>query len=750
MRAILSQFMKKSALFEFSLLCVVLISLSVWFNKSFENPVEHDDSLFQRHYWVGNYVEYPSIDFAELVCRAQKKAMSENSSQWCNKNHQEKYWFIYSIKSAVSGQEDVSSKRLNIEMDNHYKNAQQAFKRIFSDKKDSGEVGTNHIPTQTANWLQKEYGVTREGSAPLYCTWWLLDYLEKQVDGTKADISLLKATLIMGIKAEDAPLSGYPSDWQVIKEKSMYCQKSGSPLAVYDKAAASIQDMYLQKKNYAKIVQMIMLSKKAQVLLTVWAIFTYLILSVLRRSPMQTHPVKKLVIFNVLWITNYLLTNYILAYSILPALYFFLLMVVADLLFIASHKKENVSSMESLSPFLYPVFTLFVGMGFFVMIDWSLNGYNSIRYLALYQAQNLYLSFFLLSLMPVLRQSFYDRINSFMESLLKMLRVGVAVLIGKELDKYDKRENKFSLFGKACLFLLVLFFLAGFLLKKPQLTSEIARFVFILAVGFFSVKIVPTKDHQLQMIGFIFLYILTLFFVLAVQIPMQDFGPIMIVIYSMVILLGAKITANKISSVTRLLCGLLIALVSIKILYISFIDVSLLMDRPASRLASMKVPFSGPDDQMALVTYFLASTPNDGYGLGSVPWIGDSRGVPVQTHSDYMPMALYGVLGPWKLVGFYVLYLSWLAVFIQKYRAQLSTEGESSAGRANAFWAWIAVIWSVTILVQLCLTLAGNFGISPLTGISLPLLSFGSVSLLINTAIVGLLLNVTKPALERS
>lgn len=33
------------------------------------------------------------------------------------------------------------------------------------------------------------------------------------------------------------------------------------------------------------------------------------------------------------------------------------------------------------------------------------------------------------------------------------------------------------------------------------------------------------------------------------------------------------------------------------------------------------------DDQMALVTYFLASNPVNGYGLGGVPWIGDAKGV---------------------------------------------------------------------------------------------------------------------------
>jgi len=106
-------------------------------------------------------------------------------------------------------------------------------------------------------------------------------------------------------------------------------------------------------------------------------------------------------------------------------------------------------------------------------------------------------------------------------------------------------------------------------------------------------------------------------------------------------------------------------------------------------------------------------------------------------------MAMYGVFGAWKLVIFYMLYLGWLASIVSAYK-KLVIQDVAQTDKSNIFYGWVAVIWAVTIMVQLCLTLAGNFCITPLTGISLPLLSLGQVSLLINAAIVGLLLSKTE------
>ena len=149
-------------------------------------------------------------------------------------------------------------------------------------------------------------------------------------------------------------------------------------------------------------------------------------------------------------------------------------------------------------------------------------------------------------------------------------------------------------------------------------------------------------------------------------------------------------------------------------------------------------------DQLAITRYFIASVPDTGYGLGGVPWKGEKRAVPEQTHSDYMPTALYGVLGKNKLILLSIMYFSWLAVIVLAYqRLTLGFNTRlSPAEMSTSFFGWVAIIWTTTIMMQVCVTFMGNLGIAPLTGVSWPFLSYGQVSLVINCVVLGLLLHV--------
>ena len=118
--------------------------------------------------------------------------------------------------------------------------------------------------------------------------------------------------------------------------------------------------------------------------------------------------------------------------------------------------------------------------------------------------------------------------------------------------------------------------------------------------------------------------------------------------------------------------------------------------------------------------------------------------MPEQTQSDYMPVALYGVLGKSKFTLLSILYLSWLAIIVLAYqRLTLGFNRRlSSIEMSTSFFGWVAIIWTTTIMMQVCVTFMGNLGIAPLTGVSWPFLSYGQVSLVINCAVLGLLLHV--------
>ncbi len=168
--------------------------------------------------------------------------------------------------------------------------------------------------------------------------------------------------------------------------------------------------------------------------------------------------------------------------------------------------------------------------------------------------------------------------------------------------------------------------------------------------------------------------------------------------------------------------------------------------RSMERVMSMKVPFSSTNDQRAMLLYFINSVPDGGYGLGNTSWQGDYRGVPAQTQSDYFPMAIYGVLGASGLVSFIIIYVMFLLSLCLPWFTALNSRmtgaftSQQPVIEMKNFYAWAVALWSFFTITQICLSIMGNFGLTPLTGITLPLLSYGWVELAVSGVMVGMFL----------
>lgn len=64
------------------------------------------------------------------------------------------------------------------------------------------------------------------------------------------------------------------------------------------------------------------------------------------------------------------------------------------------------------------------------------------------------------------------------------------------------------------------------------------------------------------------------------------------------------------------------------------------------------------------------------------------RGLVMQrVYSDYMPMAMYGVFGAWKLVIFYMFYLGWLASIVSAYK-KLVIQDVAQTDKSNIFFGY--------------------------------------------------------------
>jgi cell division protein FtsW (lipid II flippase) len=131
--------------------------------------------------------------------------------------------------------------------------------------------------------------------------------------------------------------------------------------------------------------------------------------------------------------------------------------------------------------------------------------------------------------------------------------------------------------------------------------------------------------------------------------------------------------------------------------------------------------------QIAQSLYAVAA----GGVFGRGPGLGYPTYIPV-VHSDF---AFAAVAEEWGLIG---------AVAVVACFAVLAYRGIKIAGRSrDSFRLYLAAGISVLISIQAILIMAGVTKLLPLTGVTLPFISYGGSSLLISAIMVGLLLNIS-------
>lgn len=118
-----------------------------------------------------------------------------------------------------------------------------------------------------------------------------------------------------------------------------------------------------------------------------------------------------------------------------------------------------------------------------------------------------------------------------------------------------------------------------------------------------------------------------------------------------------------------------------------------------------------------------------GTGLGAgLPEVGSVPAIPA-IHTDFVFAALaeeLGLLGALAILGLY------LVIAQRGFRI--------AATAADDYRALLAVGLTLVIVIQAAIIAGGNLRLVPLTGITLPLVSYGGSSLLVNAIVIGLLL----------
>lgn len=390
----------------------------------------------------------------------------------------------------------------------------------------------------------------------------------------------------------------------------------------------------------------------------------------------------------------------------------------------------------------YAGFVLFVGLGWWLLLDLSAMGHYANRFQALYQQVYVFAAFVLLTMLAPMRLRLADKLGRWF---------GLFLLLARPRGAGLRRYLPWATY--AVTIAMVLFAAGVSHQHQTQLTSEIFRLWLIFGVSWFffvrgeSALALSAGGVNSGLRGLIFVW--PLFFVLCVPlfglILTDDFGPLFVMLYAASIFLGtafAFVFFDRAGHRPWLggAVGVLIAGAWVYLVTFALYSLPAPLARIAERLASVRSPFTATNDQLAIITWFQEAAPAGGYGIGAVPWCGEiagagCRGVPRQIQSDYIFTALVGVYGKGIAVALVVMLAFWLVrVVIHHSRATRGVVTLDSAVATQQAWlSWIAVCWVGLTLAQLAITVAGNLGWLPLTGITFPFASFGAWSLLANT-----------------
>jgi len=130
------------------------------------------------------------------------------------------------------------------------------------------------------------------------------------------------------------------------------------------------------------------------------------------------------------------------------------------------------------------------------------------------------------------------------------------------------------------------------------------------------------------------------------------------------------------------------------------------------------------------------------FGSGGTHGLGIGRGLQVlylpEAHTDFISAIIGEELGFLGILGLCALYLVVVARGVK-----IAWNAPDDYGSFLAFG--IATLFGVQALTNLCVAMA----ILPTKGLTLPFLSYGGSSLVVNAAAVGILLNISRPRLPR-
>ncbi len=166
-------------------------------------------------------------------------------------------------------------------------------------------------------------------------------------------------------------------------------------------------------------------------------------------------------------------------------------------------------------------------------------------------------------------------------------------------------------------------------------------------------------------------------------------------------------------------------------------------------------PYAAMSPNLAQARWLMDAAPPMGFGLARVPYCGASAhagrssctlssGSPLQMPSDFAYVPLVATWGHWGAGGLVAGLLVWLFALtagqLQAWRAMANTQApmHTAAHTRNLLPVWLVAVPCLAAQAQVVVSVGGTLGWSLVTGVPLPLLGYGGVSLCVIALWVGL------------
>ena len=239
---------------------------------------------------------------------------------------------------------------------------------------------------------------------------------------------------------------------------------------------------------------------------------------------------------------------------------------------------------------------------------------------------------------------------------------------------------------------------------------------------------------------------------LTVLVITRDLGPVLAIAVALlplllVVLVSTDPASRTLPKVVAFGIGWLLLAIAVRYLLTDWLpSQSWAPERLVLRDEAMKSPFTSRLNYASQIAWILEAAGPQGFGLGAVPWCGAKAlvglaactrhsGVPVQFGSDYVYTATAAVWGVSAAVLLLLLTLSLLALTVWAASRQNRQTGlEQSGARLHA---WIVVVGATLLMGQVLVSVAGNVGLIPLSGVTQPFLGLGTTALLSSALWMG-------------